>query len=61
MLGQPFDALTRSNVQNERDSLQIITIMDPGSDMRVVLPTYLRGQKPSTSTDMVESFHSLII
>jgi hypothetical protein len=61
LLGRPFDALTRSNVQNERDGLQIITIMDPGSDTRVVLPTYPRGQKPSASTEGAESFHSSLI
>ena len=43
LLGWPFDALTRSNVQNERDSLQMIMITDLSSDMRIVLPTYPRG------------------
>jgi hypothetical protein len=46
LLGCPFDALTRSNVQNERDGSQMITITDPSSDVRVVLPTYPRGQMP---------------
>ena len=46
LLGRPFDALTRSNVQNERDGLQMITITDPSSDVRIVLLTYPRGQMP---------------
>jgi hypothetical protein len=61
LLGRPFDALTRSRVQNERDGWQMITIMDPSSDMRVVLPTYPRGQEPSARVETVESFHSSMI
>jgi hypothetical protein len=61
LLGRPFDALTRSRVQNERDGSQMITITDPSSDMRVVLPTYPRGQEPSARAETVESFHSSMI
>jgi hypothetical protein len=50
LLGRPFDALTRSNIQNERDGSQMITITDPASDLRVVLPTYPRNQGPARAT-----------
>ena len=47
LLGRPFDALTRSTIQNERDGSQVVTITDPTSDVRVVLPTYPRNQGPT--------------
>ena len=47
LLGRPFDALTRSTIQNEKDGLQMVTITDPASDHRIVLPTYPRNQGPS--------------
>jgi len=57
LLGWPFDALTRSNIQNERDGSQMITITDPASDLRVVLPTYPRSQGPACTTqENSESF-----
>jgi hypothetical protein len=46
-LGRPFDALTRSTIQNEKDGSQMVTITDPASDHRIVLPTYPRNQGPS--------------
>jgi hypothetical protein len=46
LLGRPFDALTRSTIQNERDGSQMVTITDPASDHRIVLPTYPRNQGP---------------
>lgn len=58
LLGRPFDALTRSNIQNERDGSQMLTITDPASDLRVVLPTYPRSQgtvRPSEEDS--ESLH----
>ena len=47
LLGRPFDALTRSTIQNEKDGSQMVTITDPASDHRIVLPTYPRNQGPS--------------
>ena len=47
LLGWPFDALTRSTIQNEKDGSQMVTITDPASDHRIVLPTYPRNQGPS--------------
>ena len=61
LLGQQFDALTRSNVQNKRDGSQMITITDPSSDMRIVLPTYPRGQPPKAISETAESFQTSMI
>src|SRR6266446_7624463 len=47
LLGWPFDALTRSTIQNEKDGSQMVTITDPASDHRIVLPTYPRNQGTS--------------
>src|SRR6266446_6734310 len=47
LLGQPFDALTRSTIQNEKDGSQMVTIIDLASDHRIVLPTYPRNQGTS--------------
>lgn len=62
LLGRPFDALTRSNIQNERDGSQMVTITDPASDIRIVLPTYPRNQGPArVPKEDAESFqHSMI-
>jgi hypothetical protein len=57
LLGQPFDALTRSIIQNERDGSQMVTITDPASDIRIVLPTYPRNQGlPRVAKENSESF-----
>jgi len=57
LLGRPFDALTRSTIQNERDGSQMVTITDPASDHRIVLPTYPRNQGPSRAVkENTESF-----
>ena len=54
LLGRPFDALTESEVKNKRDGGQTITLHDPASQLKVVMPTYPRGQPPKsqkTQTD----------
>ena len=57
LLGRPFDALTRSTIQNERDGSQMVTITDPASDIRIVLPTYPRNQgPPRVAKENSESF-----
>lgn len=48
LLGRPFDALTESVIQNDRDGGQLITIKDPNTGRRATLPTYHRGQPPET-------------
>ena len=46
LLGRPFDILTESNIQNLQDGSAIITIRDPNTGHRTVLPTLIRGQMP---------------
>ena len=46
LLGKNFDNLTRSQVQNERDGSTMLTLEDPNSRKRVVVPTYPRGKVP---------------
>jgi hypothetical protein len=43
LLGRPFDILTASNVQNQRDGSQILTLTDPVARKRCTLPTFERG------------------
>ena len=46
LLGRPFDALTESEVKNERNGMQTLTLTDPITKTKVVLPTYPRGNPP---------------
>ena len=46
LLGRPFDALTESDIQNDKNGGQTVTITDPGTKKRLVLPTYERGKPP---------------
>jgi hypothetical protein len=43
LLGRPFDILTASNVQNQQDGGQIVTLTDPVTKKRCTLPTFERG------------------
>ncbi|KAF7364551.1 Integrase catalytic domain-containing protein [Mycena venus] len=45
LLGRPFDVLTASNIANSTDGGQILTLTDPSTHKRVVVPTFPRGQK----------------
>jgi len=49
LLGRPFDALTESVVKNERSGAQTITLTDPVTQVKVVLPTYPRGCPPKNN------------
>lgn len=44
LLGRPFDILTASNIQNHIDGAQTVTIRDPFSNRRCVIPTHARGK-----------------
>ncbi|CAA7260864.1 unnamed protein product [Cyclocybe aegerita] len=44
LLGRPFDVLTESEIKNLSDGGQIITITDPNTKERCVVPTYARGE-----------------
>lgn len=46
LLGRPFDALTESEIKNQSNGAQTITLTEPTSHTRVVLPTYPRGSAP---------------
>jgi hypothetical protein len=61
LLGRPFDALTRSVIQNERDGSQLLTITDPASDIRIQMPTYARGKPPKIEAETAESFQNSMI
>lgn len=43
LLGRPFDILTSSNVQNTIGGSQTLTISDPVTNRRCVIPTHARG------------------
>lgn len=61
LLGRPFDALTRSIIQNERDGSQLITITDPASDIRIQMPTFPRGKPPKIEAEESGSFQNSMI
>lgn len=46
LLGRPFDCLTTSVVQNQEDGDAILTLTDPATKTKVMLPTYERGRPP---------------
>lgn len=43
LLGRPFDVLAGSNVQNGTDGSQLITLTDPNTQKKWVIPTFPRG------------------
>ena len=43
LLGQPFDVLTRSVVQNYLDENQTVTILDPNTGKKATVPTIPHG------------------
>jgi hypothetical protein len=47
LLGRPFDVLTGSVVVNSTDGGQTVTITDPNSGKRAMLPTFDRGKPPN--------------
>lgn len=48
LLGRPFDTLTSSIIQNDPSGEQIVTIKDPFTGRKCVLPTYARGETPGS-------------
>jgi hypothetical protein len=49
LLGRPFDALTRSQIDNSEDGGQIITLTDPNTGKVYAVPTFDRVKaKPAT-------------
>lgn len=47
LLGRPFDVLTGSVIVNSTDGGQTVTITDPNSGRRAMLPTFDRGKPPT--------------
>lgn len=43
LLGRPFEVLTGSTIQNSTDGSQLITLTDPNTQKRHVVPTFERG------------------
>jgi hypothetical protein len=50
LLGRPFDILTESRISNRADGSQTITLRDPNTGRRCVLPTRARGTFTSVAT-----------
>jgi len=46
LMGRPFDIVTESLVKNEKDGSQTLTLTDPNTGERCVVPTYERGKPP---------------
>ena len=46
LLGRPFDVITQSVIKNQSDGGQTITLKDPSSGNRVLMPTFARGSDP---------------
>lgn len=46
LMGRPFDTVTESLVKNEKDGSQCLTLTDPTTGERCVMPTYERGRPP---------------
>jgi hypothetical protein len=46
LLGRPFDIVTESLVQNDKDGGQTLTLTDPNSGERCIMATYERGKPP---------------
>jgi len=46
LLGKPFEVLTESNVKTRKDGSVELTITDPNSGRKLVIPTYDRGKVP---------------
>jgi len=55
LLGRPFGALTESEVKNERNGAQTLTLTDPVTKTKVVLPTYPRGNPPKGTKSSTNS------
>ncbi|KAJ7654887.1 hypothetical protein B0H17DRAFT_1146580 [Mycena rosella] len=49
LLGRPFEILTESTVQNHPDGSQTLTMKDPNSQKRCMMPTHPRGKISHTS------------
>lgn len=76
LLGRPFEVLAGTMVQNGTDGSQLITLTDPGTQRRCVVPTFEKGtvrqlkkargtsteipQEPAVSTESSDFQNSMI-
>lgn len=51
LLGRPFDALTKSQIDNQEDGGQVITLTDPNSGKVFSVPTFDRTSAKKVSLD----------
>ena len=51
LLGRPFDALTKSQIDNQEDGGQVITLTDPNSGKVFAVPTFDRAGAKKVSLD----------
>lgn len=51
LLGRPFDALTKSQIDNQEDGGQVITLTDPNSGKVFAVPTFDRAGAKKMSLD----------
>jgi hypothetical protein len=59
LLGRPFEVLTKTITESSPDGNQVLTITDPNTGSRVVVPTFERGKGPGSRAkkDQTEGFH----
>ena len=57
LLGRPFDALTKSVIENYDNGRQMLTLKDPNTGQTVSLPTYAHSDSPSSTRDQKKVFH----
>ena len=50
LLGRPFEILAESQVQNHSDGTQTMTLRDPNTGRRCMLPSHPRSKKPTSET-----------
>lgn len=60
LLGRPFEILTESTVQNYPDGSQTLTLKDPNSQRRVMVPTHSRGKASHGSGEKKASVESVL-
>lgn len=46
LLGRPFDVVMATEIKNEKNGNQVLTVTDPNTGIRSSMPTYVRGRPP---------------
>ena len=58
LLGRPFEVLTRLTSETDSSGEQTVTITDPNTNKRTVVPTYNRGTRPGNKNETKPSGES---